>query len=499
MSAYPSSHYVYSHVPGNGLCALVDGDVATAPLPAGPNSITPSLSSGYAGAQAMTAPTRTPFELSLTDDAATIGRRVPDLTNGPATRTLVDIFSSSVARWPDQVALDAGVGRLTFRQLADEAQQLAGRLATVGAGHGDRVGIRVPSGTAELYIAVLGTLLAGAAYVPVDFADPEARAEFIWRESDVTAIVGKGLTITGLREGQGTGGRPSPADDCWVIFTSGSTGAPKGVVVSHGAAAAFVDAETSLWDVHCHDRVLAGLSVGFDASCEEMWLAWRNGAALVPCPRSVVQSGVDLGPWLAARAITVVSTVPTLAAMWDPEVLTNVRLLILGGEACPPELGWRLARGREVWNTYGPTEATVVSTAARIYSGRPVTIGRPLPGWEVAVVDDNGYPVAPGQAGELVIAGAGLGRYLDPSWTPRAMPACPPWGGDAPIAPGTWCGRGGTAWSSWAGVTTRSRSVAGASSSSRSMPSSGPRRASGPRPPPSGKRPRTTRSSSVTS
>jgi non-ribosomal peptide synthetase-like protein len=326
----------------------------------------------------------------------------------------VDVFCSSLAHWPDEVALDAGARRLTFSQLAEEAQQLADALGAVGAGRGDRVGIRVPSGTAELYIAVLGTLLAGAAYVPVDFADPEARAEFIWREADVTAVVGEALTITSRWEGQGTGGRPSPADDCWVIFTSGSTGSPKGVVVSHAAAAAFVDAETSLWDVHSYDRVLAGLSVSFDASCEEMWLAWRNGAALVPCPRSVVQSGVDLGSWMAAHGITVVSTVPTLAAMWDPEALANVRLLILGGEACPSELGWRLARGREVWNTYGPTEATVVSTAARIYPGRQVTIGRPLPGWEVAVVDDKGCPVAPGKAGELVIAGAGLGCYLDP-------------------------------------------------------------------------------------
>ena len=144
-----------------------------------------------------------------------------------------------------------------------------------------------------------------------------------------------------------------------------------------------------------------------------MWLAWRNGAALVACPRSVVQSGVDLGPWLVDRAIRVVSTVPTLVAMWDDTVLAKVRLLILGGEACPNELGWRLAAGREVWNTYGPTEATVVSTAARIRPGQPVTIGHPLRGWKAAVVDHHGEPVPFGETGELVIAGVGLGRYLD--------------------------------------------------------------------------------------
>ncbi len=92
------------------------------------------------------------------------------------------------------------------------------------------------------------------------------------------------------------------------------------------------------------DRVLAGLSVGFDASCEEIWLAWRNGAALVPAPRALVRAGADLGPWLAAHGVSVVSTVPTLAAMWDEDALAGVRLLILGGEACPAELA--LAAGR---------------------------------------------------------------------------------------------------------------------------------------------------------
>ncbi len=336
-----------------------------------------------------------------------------DLASGPPARTLVDIFLASMALWPGHVALDDGSRRRTYRQLYNDARRLARRLEAAGIARGDRVGIRVPSGTADLYIAVLGTLLAGAVYVPVDFADPDARAELVWRDANVSAVVGQRLAVSRRRPGRSLKGRLRPVDDCWLIFTSGSTGAPKGVAVSHRAAAAFVDAEAKLWDVRGDDRVLAGLSVGFDASCEEIWLAWRHGAALVPCPRSIVQSGVDLGPWLVERGITVVSTVPTLAAMWDDEVISGVRLLVLGGEACPPELGWRLAQGREVWNTYGPTEATVVSTAARIYPGEPVTIGRPLEGWEVAVVDETGHPVPWGEPGELVIGGIGLGRYID--------------------------------------------------------------------------------------
>ena len=98
-----------------------------------------------------------------------------------------------------------------------------------------------------------------------------------------------------------------------------------------------------------------------------------------------------------------------------PKSLENVRLLIFGGEACPPELAERLAvAGREVWNTYGPTEATVVACAAPLGGPGPVRIGLPLDGWDLAVVDADGCPVAEGEIGELIIGGVGLARYLDP-------------------------------------------------------------------------------------
>ncbi|MDY6999111.1 MAG: Pls/PosA family non-ribosomal peptide synthetase, partial [Actinomycetota bacterium] len=223
---------------------------------------------------------------------------------------------------------------------------------------------------------------------------------------------------------------PLSRDDAWIIFTSGSTGTPKGVAVTHRSAAAFVDAEAQMFlqesPLGPGDRVLAGLSVAFDASCEEMWLAWRHGACLVPAPRSLVRSGMDLGPWLVSRDITVVSTVPTLAALWPAEALEAVRLLIFGGEACPPELAERLAvEGREVWNTYGPTEATVVACAARLTGTGPVSIGLPLPGWDLAVVDSGGRPVAIGEVGELVIGGVGLARYLDPDKDAEKYAAMP--------------------------------------------------------------------------
>jgi non-ribosomal peptide synthetase-like protein len=341
-------------------------------------------------------------------------------SSAPAPRTLIDILYDTAARFPDAPALDDGEVQLTYAELITDIEESVEWLAARGIGRGDRIGIRMPSGSYALYVAILATLAAGAAYVPVDADDPDERAELVFGEAGVVGII----TERGLIRAQGASrgwraAAPLGRDDAWIIFTSGSTGTPKGVAVTHRSAAAFVDAEAQLFlrdnPIGPGDRVLAGLSVAFDASCEEMWLAWRHGACLVPAPRSLVRSGMDLGPWLVSRDITVVSTVPTLAALWPAEALEAVRLLIFGGEACPPELAERLAvDGREVWNTYGPTEATVVASASRLTAKSVVSIGLPLRGWDLAVVDKAGIPVATGATGELVIGGVGLARYLDP-------------------------------------------------------------------------------------
>ncbi len=353
-------------------------------------------------------------------------------THTPQARTLVDILTATALAHPDAPAIDDGEVVLSYLELVVEIEQTMARLATAGVRPGDRVGVRMPSGSRQLYLTILAVLYAGAAYVPVDADDPDERAQLVFGEAQVTAIVtaaGIETTAAGIRAAEGNSlaphesTLPTPADDAWIIFTSGSTGTPKGVAVTHRNAAAFVDAEANLFlpdaPIGPGDRVLAGLSVAFDASCEEMWLAWRNGACLVPAPRDLVRTGADLGPWLVRREISVVSTVPTLAATWPAEALDAVRLLIFGGEAVPPELAERLAgKGhseREVWNTYGPTEATVVACAALLDGEWPIRIGLPLDGWDLVVIDANGNPVGEGESGELVIGGVGLARYLDPA------------------------------------------------------------------------------------
>ena len=358
-------------------------------------------------------------------------------------RTLIDIFRDTVARYPEASALDDGAGALSYGELSALVWRTAARLHDAGVRRGDRIGVRVPSGSRDLYVSILGVLAAGAAYVPVDADDTDERAALVFGEAAVTGIIGAGgvyvpsapaehgetASVVARLYGDAdphpnthaVAAVPPPTveDDAWIIFTSGSTGVPKGVAVTHRSAAAFVDAEANLFlqgaPLAPGDRVLAGLSVAFDASCEEMWLAWRHGACLVPAPRSLVRSGDDLAPWLLRQSITAVSTVPTLAAMWPGSAIENVRLLIFGGEACPPELAARLAADdREVWNTYGPTEATVVACAAPLGGDGPVRIGLPLDGWRLAVVDAEGAPVGEGEAGELIIGGVGLARYLDP-------------------------------------------------------------------------------------
>ncbi len=159
---------------------------------------------------------------------------MPELTlrradRAPAPRTLVDIFRATVVRGGEETALDNGADTLTYEEFAEAAEAVADELAELGIGPGDKVGVRLPSGTTDLYIAIMAVLLAGAAYVPVDADDPDERARLVFGEADVVAVVGAELAVEPRRT---TAARertdPGSDDDAWVIFTSGSTGTPEG-------------------------------------------------------------------------------------------------------------------------------------------------------------------------------------------------------------------------------------------------------------------------------
>jgi non-ribosomal peptide synthetase-like protein len=285
--------------------------------------------------------------------------------------------------------------------------------------------------------ALLGIMKSGAAYVPLDPECPADRVAFVLGDCRARAVVttsafagraggwNAAVSVIALDEcAAELAAQPvarlrpaqaglSPRDLCYVIYTSGTTGRPKGVEIEHRSACHLVRAEGRLFQVRPEDRVFQGFSMAFDASVEEVWLAFFAGATLVVGAPEMVRAGAGLGPLLAAAGVTVLSCVPTLLAMMEEDA-PSVRLLILGGEVCPPGLVQRWWRpGRRVFNTYGPTEATVVATVAECQPGKPVTIGRPLPNYFVRILDDSLRPVADGAAGELCLGGVGLARgYL---------------------------------------------------------------------------------------
>ena len=171
-------------------------------------------------------------------------------------RTLVQVLAETARDNPDAVALEDPDGAISYRRLLRLVNEQARALRLAGVRRGDAVGIRIPSGTRDLYLSILATLVVGAAYVPVDADDPEERARLVFQEAAVVGVIGAGGvfepiggaigTRGAVADGEPTAQAPRPEDDAWVIFTSGSTGLPKGVAVTHRSAAAFVDAEARL-------------------------------------------------------------------------------------------------------------------------------------------------------------------------------------------------------------------------------------------------------------
>jgi len=350
----------------------------------------------------------------------------PDLVRD---ERLHELFEATVDRHGERLAAELGEGRLTYRELEARSNRIAHLLRARGAGRGTYVGLYLPR-TLDVYATLLGILKAGAAYVPLDADYPAERVSQILQDSGARLLV----SVSGLAARLGEGGparllldlegpalnsQPDtrilraqtglqPEDPCYAIFTSGSTGRPKGVAVPHRAACNLVRAEGRIFGVRPEDRVFQGFSIAFDASVEEVWLAFHGGAALIAGSAEDVRSGPELPGRLAQRGVTVLSTVPTLLSTFDADI-PGLRLLILGGEACPPDLVKRWATaGRRMVNTYGPTEATVIATYADLVPERPVTIGRAVANYRVYVLDERLDLVPPGLEGELCLSGAGL-------------------------------------------------------------------------------------------
>ena len=371
-----------------------------------------------------------------------VGNRVVLTRPAPPAVSIPEVFAAQVARTPGAVALSCEGASMTYRELEAAANRLAHLLAGYGAGPGGCVALLVPR-SAQAVTAILAVLKTGAAYVPIDPGLPAARIGFLITDAAPLAV----LTTTGLRERldghdlvvididdpgihtQPATALPCPAPDdiAYLIYTSGTTGTPKGVAITH-------DNVTQL--IGSLDRGLAGPgqvwsqwhSYSFDISGWEIFGALLHGGRLVVVPESVAGSPEDLHAVLVTEQVSVLSQTPTAVGALSPQGLESVALLV-GGEACPGAVVDRWAPGRVMINEYGPTETTMwVAMSAPLTpgSGTP-SIGAPVSGAALFVLDGWLRAVPAGVVGELYVAGRGVGvGYMGRgSLTGSRFVACP--------------------------------------------------------------------------
>jgi len=346
---------------------------------------------------------------------------------------LAELFATTVARTPDATALVFADQTLSYAELDRRANRVANALRARGIGRGAFVGLWLAR-SADLHITLLGILKSGAAYIPFDFDAPPDRVASCMEDCGARAIITDGVT-TGRADGltapvlpigrllgeSSDESTPEPradgatADDAaYAIYTSGSTGKPKGVVISHRNICHYLRAANDLYGITAADVAFQGASVAFDLSLEEIFIPYMVGATLWVAGRETMQDAEKLCDVLEGAGITVLDTVPTLLTLL-PRDVASLRVIILGGEACPPAVVDRWCKpGRRVFNSYGPTETTVVATMAELAPGAKVTIGKPIPNYTAYVVDDALAPVPPGTEGELLIGGPGVAAgYLN--------------------------------------------------------------------------------------
>lgn len=365
----------------------------------------------------------------------------PDRPDLLRAEVLADLFEATAARLPDKTALLFGLQRLSYGELNAAADRVAHRLIEAGVRPGDMVGLWLPRGI-ELLVCQLGIAKTGAAWLPFDAEVPPERIAVCLDDAQAKALLISELLAPALHGRDGISARiltaqallaPLPAGTplrrragagpqhtAYVIYTSGSTGKPKGIAVTQGSICHFLRSENARLGVREDDRVYQGFSVAFDMSFEEIWISYGVGATLWIAPKEIAGDPEALPRALIENDITVLHAVPTLLALFAQDV-PGLRIINLGGEMCPQALVDQWARpGRQMFNTYGPTEATVSASLAELHAGEPVTIGQALPNYGlmvIEVIDPEaivGGVVPPlkllpfGETGELCITGPGV-------------------------------------------------------------------------------------------
>ncbi|MEV0198134.1 condensation domain-containing protein [Nonomuraea sp. NPDC050691] len=333
-----------------------------------------------------------------------------ELVTADWNRTTLDVPAGTVADLvlrqaelrPDDVAVECAGERVTYRDLAERARRVAGDLRARGAGPGSVVALRVPR-SAGLPGVLLGVMLSGAAYLPIDPGLPGERVAYMLEDS------GARLTLGDLPPAP----RPATLDGeaAYVLYTSGSTGRPKGVVVPHTALVNLLAGMEALLGSSPSDVWLGSTSLSFDIAGLELYLPLVTGGRLVLAGDEEARDGAALARLIAGSGVTHVQATPSgwsmlLSAGMDPAGL----VALAGGEALPLALARRLReRVARLLNMYGPTETTIWSTAWEVPPAPDrVSIGRPIANTTVHVLDASGGPAPVGVPGELAIGGAGV-------------------------------------------------------------------------------------------
>ncbi|MFF6975574.1 non-ribosomal peptide synthetase [Streptomyces tsukubensis] len=345
-----------------------------------------------------------------------------------AGATLPALLADAFAVHRDRIALTADGRDITYAELAAAVGGLAARLTAAGVGPGTVVAVCAER-SAEAVAAVLAVQWAGGAHLPVDPAYPAERVAFVLgdagaplalaqrRTADRVAGHGRTLLLDDLFTTPAAevspAAAPSPADLAYLIYTSGSTGRPKGVEVPHGALAHLLLAFRDLLDSAPGDVWLAVTSLSFDISALELLLPLITGGRVVVAGEEQTRDGRALTGLAGKHGVTHLQATPSSWRLMLDAGLTAPGLTALsGGEALPLPLARALReRVGRLWNVYGPTETTIWSTAAEVPAGpTAVTVGKPIAGTAVLVLDPGGHPVPHGVTGELAIGGAGLAR-----------------------------------------------------------------------------------------
>ncbi len=351
----------------------------------------------------------------------------------PQDKCIHQLFEEQVERTPNAIAVVFENQQLTYHELNCQANSLAHYLRSLGVGADVLVGICLER-SLEMVVGLLGILKAGGAYVPLDPEYPKDRLSFMLENAQVSVLLSQKRLLDKLPEYQA---KLICLDEVWseilqnkqnnpievvtathlanVIYTSGSTGKPKGVMVEHSGLCNLAQAQIQTFGLSGDSRVLQFASFSFDACISEILMAFGSGATLYLGTKDSLMPGMPLIDRLKSDRITHVTLPPSALAVLPQEELPTLQTIIVAGEACPIELMRQWATGRNFFNAYGPTEASVCATVAKCTPGdEKVTIGRPIANKQIYILDSDLQLVPVGIPGELHISGVGLARgYLN--------------------------------------------------------------------------------------